>query len=110
MKLPVLYRHPAMLRFVTGQERRMLTEPISSLPGGTTGEARLRKASQDLEASFIAEMLRAAGVEKTGGMGAEDSEFASFLLDARAREIARAGGIGLAETLSQSMVKNHGAG
>ncbi len=84
----------------------MLTEPISPQPGGSTGEMRLRKAAEELEASFIAEMLRAAGAEKTSGMGSEDSEFASFLLDARAREIARAGGIGLAETLFQSMVEN----
>ncbi len=88
----------------------MLTEPVSPLAGGPAAETRLRQAAQDLEASFIAEMLRAAGAEKTSGMGSETSEFASFLLDARAREIARAGGLGLAETLFQSMVKSNAAG
>jgi Rod binding domain-containing protein len=96
-----------MLRQVIGQERRMLTEPVTLSPGGAASESRLRKAAEDLEASFIAEMLRAAGAEKTSGLGAEDSEFASFLLDARAREITRAGGLGLAEVLFESMVKNN---
>lgn len=71
-----------------------------------TGEARLRAAAQDLEASFIAEMLRAAGAERSTGLGGESqSEFASFLLEARAREIARVGGLGLAETLFESLAR-----
>lgn len=72
----------------------------------SSGEARLRVAAQDLEASFIAEMLRAAGAERSSGIeGESQSEFASFLLDARAREIARAGGLGLAETLFESLAR-----
>jgi Rod binding domain-containing protein len=73
-------------------------------------ETRLRVAAQDLEAGFIAEMLRAAGAERSAGpAGESQSEFASFLLDARAREIARAGGLGLAETLFESLARKDGA-
>lgn len=77
-----------------------------------TAETRLRAAALDLEASFIAEMLRAAGAERQAGLGEGDGEspFASFLLDARAQEIARAGGLGLAETLFQSLLRADAAG
>jgi flagellar protein FlgJ len=73
-------------------------------------ETRLRGAAQDLEAAFIAEMLRAAGAERQAGLGEGDGEspFASFLLDARAREIAKAGGLGLADVLFQSLVRADG--
>jgi Rod binding domain-containing protein len=83
------------------------TTPSISVP---PGEARLRVAAQDLEASFIAEMLRAAGAERSSGLGGEEqSEFASFLLEARAREIARAGGLGLAQTLFESLARKDGS-
>ncbi len=55
-------------------------------------------------------MLRAAGAEREAGLGESDGEspFASFLLDARAQEIAKAGGLGLAETLFQSLARADG--
>jgi Rod binding domain-containing protein len=75
------------------------------------GDARLRDAARDLEATFIAEMLRASGAARDAGPGAsgEESPFASFLLDARAREIARAGGFGLAEMLFESLAGRDGS-
>ncbi len=93
----------------------MLTDP-AALPrmpeAATQNDSRLRAAAEDLEASFIAEMLRAAGAEKAGGTSESggESPFASFLLDARAREIARAGGLGLAEVLFQSLLRADGRG
>lgn len=69
-------------------------------------DARLLEAAQALEASFVAEMLKAAGVGAApsafgGGIGEE--QFSSFLRDAQARDIVRAGGIGLAESLFDAM-------
>lgn len=69
-------------------------------------EPRLRKAAQDLEASFLREMLKSAGLNATkagfgGGIGEE--QFASFLTEAQAQEIAQAGGIGLAETIFDAL-------
>lgn len=72
-------------------------------------EARLRDAAQRLEASFLKEMLSAAGLGRTPGLaggfggGTGEDQFASFLLDAQAAEMARAGGIGLAESLFEAM-------
>jgi Rod binding domain-containing protein len=87
------------------------------MPGAARGpvavsgsDMRLREAARDLEATFIAEMLRAAGAQRQAGLGSGDGEspFASFLLDAQAREIARAGGLGLAEVLFESMARRDG--
>lgn len=69
-------------------------------------EPRLRKAAQDLEASFLREMLKSAGLNAAhsgfgGGIGEE--QFASFLTEAQAQEMARAGGIGLAETIFEAL-------
>lgn len=66
----------------------------------------LRKAAEQLEATFLSEMLKSAGVGKTSesfGGGVGEEQFSSFLRDAEAREMARGGGIGLAETLYQAM-------
>ncbi|MFP4275359.1 MAG: rod-binding protein [Paracoccaceae bacterium] len=69
-------------------------------------EAALRAAAQQLEAAFLAEMLKTAGVGKTpeafgGGVG--EDQFASYLRQAQADQMARAGGIGLAEALFESL-------
>jgi Rod binding domain-containing protein len=66
----------------------------------------LREAAEKIEASFLSEMLKAAGVGKPseafgGGIGEE--QFASFLRDAQAEQMVRAGGIGLAESLFQAL-------
>jgi Rod binding domain-containing protein len=60
----------------------------------------LRDAAVELEASFLAEMLKSAGLAKTSdsfGGGAGEDQFSSFLVRAQAEQIAKSGGIGLAE-------------
>ena len=68
--------------------------------------AALRSAAEALEAGFLAEMLKAAGVGAPrdgfgGGIGEE--QFASFLTEAHAEAIVRTGGIGLAESLFHAL-------
>lgn len=66
----------------------------------------LRQAAIDLEASFLAEMLKSAGLDQTNDMfggGAGEEQFDSFLREAQARELAMAGGIGLAESLFNAL-------
>lgn len=61
---------------------------------------------QQLESVFLAEMLKIAGVGKAPesfGGGAGEDQFASFLRDAQAREMVRAGGIGLAAHFEASI-------
>jgi Rod binding domain-containing protein len=66
----------------------------------------LKEAAIKLEATFLSEMLKSAGVgESRGdfGGGAGEEQFGSFLRDAQAMEMAKHGGIGLAEALFEAM-------
>jgi len=66
----------------------------------------LYSAAQKLEATFLAEMLKSAGFgqsrESMGG-GAGEDQFSSFLVQAQAEEMVKSGGIGLAESLYESL-------
>ncbi len=69
-------------------------------------DAPLRQAAMDLEASFLAEMLKAAGAGQTRdvfGGGAGEDQFSSFLVQAQADEMVKSGGIGLAESLFHAL-------
>lgn len=83
---------------------------IPSLPPtGAAPPARdqiLLTKARELEAGFLAEMLRHAGAGATpaefgGGIG--EDQFASFLRQAQADAIMRRGGIGLAEQLFKTL-------
>lgn len=76
-------------------------------------DTQLREAARALEATFLAEMLRTAGLGKArdafgGGVG--EDQFSSFLVQAQAEEMVKAGGIGLAESLYEALKeRNDGA-
>lgn len=66
----------------------------------------LRDAAEKLEAGFLSEMLTAAGLGKTSehfGGGAGEDQFTSFLVQEQALQMVKAGGIGLAETIFNSL-------
>ena len=69
-------------------------------------DAALREAAQKLEATFLAEMLKAAGLGKSRdsfGGGAGEDQFGSFLVQEQAMQMVRAGGIGLSEALFETL-------
>ena len=77
-----------------------------NLPDYIQSDSKLREAAQKLEATFLAEMLKSAGVgatRETFGGGAGEDQFVSFLREAQAEEMVAAGGIGLAEALFNAM-------
>lgn len=79
------------------------TLPGTDMPRQATGP---RDAAEALEASFLAEMLKATGLgeqENSFSGSAGESQFASFHRDAIAREIVRSGGIGLADMIEASL-------
>lgn len=85
------------------------TQPTTSLPRNTVEQ--LHDLSRKLEATFLAEMLKDAGFAKApealgGGIGEE--QFASFLTEAVADEMAAAGGIGLSQSLFEALIAHHG--
>lgn len=80
--------------------------PVAAIPDYIARDAKLRDAAQKMEATFLAEMLKSAGVgapRETFGGGEGEEHFASFLRDAQAEEMVKAGGIGLAEALFEAM-------
>jgi Rod binding domain-containing protein len=85
------------------------TAPFSQdaiTPKTTRLDDGLRVAARDLEATFIAEMLNAAGVGRVPdafGGGAGETQFASYLRHEQARAMAEAGGIGLAEHIFRAL-------
>jgi murein DD-endopeptidase MepM/ murein hydrolase activator NlpD len=66
------------------------------------GEDPVRKAARDMEAILLRQMLRSSGVYG-GGEGAGASVRADLFVNALADAVERAGGLGLAETLSRAM-------
>ena len=92
---------------------------ISATTGATLPEqaasdsARLRAVAQELEASFLAEMLKHAGLGETPeafGGGAGEEQFASLLRQEQAKALVSAGGIGLAEQIFKSLVQRQEGG
>ncbi len=80
--------------------------PTPNLPEYIQSDTKLREAAQKLEATFLAEMLKSAGVgapRDTFGGGHGEEQFASFLREAQAKEMVKGGGIGLAEALFEAM-------
>lgn len=70
--------------------------------------AQLREASEELEAAFLSEMLKSAGIGRPvslfgGGIGEE--QYSSFLRDEYARALAGTAKLGLAEVIFQSLTR-----
>jgi Rod binding domain-containing protein len=68
----------------------------------------LMDKARELEASFLSEMLNYAGLGDTSGRyfgTVGEDQFGSFLRDAQARQMVDKGGIGLAESLFQSLTR-----
>jgi peptidoglycan hydrolase FlgJ len=75
-------------------------------------QAALRKAAQDFEASFLAEMLKAAGFGKpreSFGGGPGEEAFAGLLAREQAARLAAHGGIGLAEHVFRELLAREAA-
>jgi flagellar protein FlgJ len=75
------------------------------------GDVALRRVAQDLEAAFLAEMLKHSGLGGRAdgfgggfGGGAGEAQFASFLTQEHARLLAERGGIGLAEGIFRALL------
>lgn len=70
--------------------------------------AGLREAAIQLEAAFLTEMLKSAGFGKARdsfGGGTGEDQFGSLLIRSQAEQMARAGGIGLAESLFHALLE-----
>jgi Rod binding domain-containing protein len=97
-----------------------MTLPISASSGlappppqTDQNNSDLRAVAQELEASFLAEMLKHARFGEARGSfggGAGEDQFASLLRTEHARALAENGGIGLAESIFESLLARQGSG
>lgn len=80
---------------------------VTGLQRGPT--AKMRETAQAFEASFLSQMLKPMfeGLETDGMFGGGEGEatWRSFLIDAMAKQTAKAGGIGLADDVMAEMMK-----
>ncbi len=75
-------------------------------PVDTRPMSPLRAKAAELETAFLSEMLGQAGLGPQSGAfggGIGEEQFASFLREAEAKAMVRAGGIGLTESLFRAM-------
>ena len=85
-----------------------LTGPAQDGKVADSKDLKIRAVAQKLEATFIAEMLKSAGfgTQKNSFSGSTgEDQFASFQRDALAAQMAKVGGIGLAEAFYKSMTE-----
>ncbi|MBL0319466.1 MAG: rod-binding protein [Alphaproteobacteria bacterium] len=77
---------------------------------GTHKHERIKKASQDFEATFLAEMLNhmfdGIDVDPTFGGGKGEETFRSLLVDEYGKIITKAGGIGVADAVAKEFIKH----
>lgn len=69
---------------------------------------QLMATAEELEATFLSEMLAHSGLGETQGAfagGPGEAQFASFLRQEQAKLIVQHGGMGLAELIFNSMVE-----
>lgn len=79
---------------------------ITALPPAPPRQTAIRAAAENLEAAFLSEMLKSAGLGAMKGAfggGAGEDQFASMMRQEQARMMVEGGGIGLAEHLVRAM-------
>ncbi len=75
-------------------------------PARAARAQELRDVAKAFEASFLAEMLKASGLGKSRsefGGGAGEDAFSSMMVDEQAQLMVERGGIGLSESIFQSL-------
>ncbi|WP_374571099.1 rod-binding protein [Phenylobacterium sp.] len=74
--------------------------------------AQIKQTAQKFEASFLSSMLQQmfqdVKVSEPFGGGQGEQMFQSFMTDAIAKQMAKAGGIGLADQVGREMLKLQG--
>jgi Rod binding domain-containing protein len=90
-----------------------LTQPIVQTTAADLAKrAKIKDAAQSFESQFISQMLGQmfSGVSTDGpfGGGFGEEMFRSVMMDAIAKKMTQAGGIGLADTVQREMLKMQG--
>lgn len=89
---------------------------LAAAPQPTADElakrADVKRTAQEFESSFLAimlqEMFKDVEVSAPFGGGEGEALFKSFLSEAMAKQMAKAGGVGLSDTVAREMLKLQG--
>ena len=81
-------------------------------PAQTASRAAIHKTAQTFESQFISQMLgnmfEGVKTEAPFGGGQSEDVFKSFLMDAFAKQMTKAGGIGITASVQREMLKMQG--
>ncbi len=86
--------------------------PHEAVPSQSS-EARLRQVSDEFETAFLSEMLKHSGVAKMPegfGGGPGEEAFSSLLVKEYSELLVKSGGLGISETVFQTLVARDGRG
>jgi len=87
------------------------TQPVASA-AEMAKRGQIEKTAKDFESSFlsvmIGEMMKDVNQSGPFGGGVGEEKFKSFMADAFAKQMTAAGGIGLADSVTQEMLKLQG--
>lgn len=71
--------------------------------------ARIRKTAEDFEVSFMSQMLKpmfeGLSTEAPFGGGDAEATWRGFLIDAMAKQVVKAGGVGVTDVVMSEMLK-----
>lgn len=84
----------------------------SPVGDATVVDDRTMKVAKEFEATFLSEMLKHTGLNKTSsefGGGAGEDAFHSLLTQKYADKLAQSGGIGLAQHIYDSLIQKNGS-
>lgn len=84
-------------------------QPTAAMPPPGSNAARVKQAAQDFEAVFLSQMLmpmfNTVEVDPEFGGGSAEETWRGVMVEEMGKQIARAGGIGLAPIVEQEMLK-----
>jgi len=79
---------------------------------GANTPAAIRKVAEDFESAFLSAILQpmfnSLSTDAPFGGGQGEAAFKSFMVDAMAKQTARAGGVGLADAVVRQMLQMQG--
>lgn len=86
----------------------MILNPTNATLIDLPTNKQMKEAAEKIEGQFLVEMFKSAGVGEPlrgfdGGVG--EAQFSSFLVDEYAQATVKSGGIGLAEVIYSSLVR-----
>ncbi len=89
-----------------------LSKPTAGSAAELAKRGQIAKTAQDFEASFIAAMLKpmfdSLPTDGPFGGGQAEGMWRSFLTDAIGKQIAKSGGVGVADSVQREMLKLQG--